>query len=202
MQIWNSGFSLSFNFIKSTKMEKLKKAHHPPHIYLDNSIYFITARIYQKEKIINTDQKKKILFENLWSEFGKVGYKLYAWSILDNHYHIEFETKLGKNLGEALSLIHGRTAFEINKIDNTRGRKVFQNYLDHCICNKKDFYQHFNYIHHNPVKHKYVKNQDEVLDYKFCSYKQWVAKKGKEWINSCFETYPIIDFTVDGDDTK
>ena len=108
---------------------ELKKIHHPPHIYLNNSIYFITARIYQKEKIFNTDQKKKIMFENLWNEFSRIGYKLYSWAILDNHYHIEFKTKLGKNLGKALNLIHGRTSFEINKLDNTRGRKIFQNYL-------------------------------------------------------------------------
>ena len=177
-----------------------KKIHHPPHIYLDNSIYFITARIYQKEKILNTDQKKKILFENLWNEFGKIGYNLYAWAILDNHYHIEFKTKLGNNLGEALNLIHGKTSFEINKLDNVRGRKIFQNYWDHCIRNEKDFYQHFNYIHHNPVKHKYVKNQDEVSNYKFCSYKQWINKRGEDWTSDCFATYPIIDFTVEGDD--
>ena len=105
---------------------EFKKTHHPPHIYSDNSIYFITARIYQKEKIFNTDQKKKILFENLWNEFSNIDYKLYSWVILDNHYHIEFKTKLGKNLGKVLNLIHGKTSFEINKLDNTRSRKIFK----------------------------------------------------------------------------
>ncbi|MCK5413092.1 MAG: transposase [Candidatus Pacebacteria bacterium] len=129
------------------------KIHHPPHIYQDDSIYFVTARTYQKEKIFNTDQKKKILFKNLWNEFSKIDYRLYAWVILDNHYHIEFKTRLGRNLSKAINLIHGRTAFEINKIDNKKGRKIFQNYLDYCIRHEKDFYRHFNYIHHNPVKH-------------------------------------------------
>jgi len=179
---------------------ELKKIHHPPHIYSDNSIYFITARVYQKEKIFNTDQKKKVLFENLQDEFHKAGYKLYAWVILDNHYHLEFKTKFGKDLSKILNFVHGRTSFEINKLDKTKGRKVFQNYLDHCIRGEKDFYRHFNYIHHNPVKHKYVKNQEEVFGYKFCSYRQWIIKKGKEWVGSCLEIYPIIDFAVDEND--
>ena len=34
----------------------------------------------------------------------------------------------------------------------------------------------------------------------FAVYRQWITKKGKEWIDSCFETYPIIDFTIEGDD--
>ncbi len=179
---------------------KPEKIHHPPHIYLDDSVYFITAGIYRKEKILDTDRKKKILLENLWNEFGKIGYSLYSWAILDNHYHIEFKTKIGKTLGKALNFAHGRTSFEINKLDNKKGRQIFQNYLDYCIRDKKDFYRHFNYIHHNPVKHKYVKNQGEVFDYKFCSYRQWIDKKGKEWVDSCFEAYPIIDFTAEGDD--
>jgi len=176
-----------------------KKFHHPPHIYKDDSIYFITARTYQKEKIFNTDQKKKILFKNLRNEFSKIDYKLYAWAILDNHYHIEFKTKFGSNLGKTLNFIHGRTAFEINELENISGRKIFQNYLDYCIRDEKDFYRHFNYIHHNPVKHQYVKTQEEVSDYKFCSYKNWVEKKGKDWVDSCFETYPIIDLTAGGE---
>ena len=176
------------------------KLHHPPHIYLDNSIYFLTARVYKKEKIINTNQKKKILLKNLRNEFYKAGYKIYAWIILDNHYHLEFKTKYGKKLGEMLNLIHGKTSFEINKIDNIKGRKIFQNYWDRCVRDEKDFYKYFNYIHHNPVKHKYVKTQKEVLKDQFCSYKQWVEKKGEEWMGDCFATYPIMDFTVEGDE--
>ncbi len=176
------------------------KLHHPPHLYLDDTIYFLTARVYKKEKIINTNQKKKILLKNLWSEFYKAGYKIYAWTVLDNHYHIEFITRRGKDLGEMLNLIHGRTSFEINKIDGIRGRKIFQNYWDRCIRDEKDFYFHFNYIHHNLVKHGYVKTQDDVLKYPFCSYQQWMNKKGEEWMSDCFAKYSVLDFTAEGDE--
>ena len=44
-----------------------------------------------------------------------------------------------------------------------------------------------------------MKIQEEVLKNQFCSYKQWIEKKGEEWISDCFATYPIIDFTVEGD---
>jgi putative transposase len=180
-------------------MKVKSHVHHPPHIYLNDSIYFLTARTYKKEKIINTDLKKRILLRNLWNEFYKAGYKLYVWVVLDNHYHIEFKTKYGKELGRILNLIHGKTSFEINKLDNTKSRKVFQNYWDRCIRNEKDFYQHFNYAHHNPVKHGYVRTQEEVLDYPFCNYRQWMDKKGREWMRDCFERYSIVDFTIEGD---
>ena len=80
-----------------------------------------------------------------------------------------------------------------------KGGGVWNQYQDYCIRNEKDFYYHFNYIHHNPVKHKYVNEQSDVLGYEFCSYRKWIEKKGKEWMNDCFEKYPIKDFTVEGE---
>ncbi|MFQ5753938.1 MAG: hypothetical protein ACE5HI_18270, partial [bacterium] len=68
---------------------------------------------------------------------------------------------------------------------------------DYCIRDEKDFWVHFNYIHYNAVKHQYANSMKE---YKFSSYNNWVDKKGENWVLSCFEKYPIIEFQVDGDD--
>ena len=95
--------------------------------------------------------------------------------------------------------INANISRRINHSDNQKGRKIFQNYWDRCIRDEKDFYQHFNYTHHNPIKHKYIGTQQKCCEYKFCSYKQWADKKGEEWLDSCFETYPIVDFTIEAD---
>ena len=175
----------------------MAKKHHPPHLYLDDTIYFLTARVYGKQHLLDTKEKKRLLLDIIKKIFLKYRFKIYAWVILDNHYHIEFKTNLGKNLSKVMQYIHGQCSFEINKLENSKGRKIFQNYWDHCIRNEHDFYSHFNYIHHNPVKHGYV---SEMVDYHFSSYKYWCDKKGKEWMNSCFHTYPIIDFSLNQDD--
>jgi len=168
------------------------KLHHPPHIFIDDTYYFLTARTYQKQRIFNTGKKKAFLLDSLKAEFRKRSYNLFAWVILDDHYHIEFRARKADDLSKIINAVHGQVSFLINKADNSRGRKVFQNYWDHSIRDEKDFWRHFNYIHHNPIKHGYVKNME---DYKFSSYNEWVNKEGKEWLNSCFELYPIIDFT-------
>jgi putative transposase len=82
-------------------------------------------------------------------------------------------------------------------MDNARGRKIFQNYWDHGIRDEADFWKHFNYIHHNPVKHSYTKG---MSDYNFSSYNYWLKKKKQDWIDSCFEFYPIVDFSVNEND--
>ena len=176
------------------------KKHHPLHIYENEMIYFITARTTKKEKLFNTSEKKKILYQELKKFLEKYCYQLYAWVILDNHYHLLFKTKIGKNLEYFISDLHSASSKNLNKLDNQKGRNVWYQYWDYCPRNEKDFYQHFNYIHHNPVKHGYVKTQEEVLKNQFCSYRRWVDKKGEEWMGDCFATYPIIDFTVEGDE--
>ena len=176
------------------------KEHHPPHIYEDDTIYFITARTIKGEKFFNTDEKKKILLQELKRFLENYCYQSYTWVILDNHYHLLFKTKIGKDLKYFISDLHSASSKNLNKLDNQKGRNIWYQYLDYCPRNEKDFYFHFNYIHHNPVKHGYVKTQEEVLKNQFCGYKQWVDKKGEEWMSDCFAAYPIIDFTVEGDE--
>jgi len=178
-------------------MQTIPKEHHPYHLYLDDTIYFLTSSIYQSQHLLNTSAKKQLVFESIRQYFTKYCFKLYAWVILDNHYHIEFKTRIGRDLQKALQFIHGGCSFKINGWDNKRGRKIFQNYWDHCIRDAKDFYNHFNYIHQNPVKHGYVKN---IEDYPFSSYQYWSKKKGVEWIKSLYREYPILDFTVEQDE--
>ena len=36
-------------------------------------------------------------------------------------------------------------------------------------------------------------------DYKFSSYHDYINTKGEEWLQDCFERYPVIDFTVSED---
>jgi len=184
--------------INKTKMPNTKDFH-PPHIYQDGSLYFIAAKTIEGERYFNSDDKKNMLLEVLKKASKKFGILLYAWVILDNHYHLLFELSEGKDLWKFIKNINDNSSRILNEFDGRKGRSVWYQYWDYCIRNEKDFFLHFNYIHHNPVKHKYVSSQDEVLDYKFCSYGRWVEKKGGEWTADCFERYPIKDFTVEGD---
>lgn len=171
----------------------MTKIHHPPHLFIDNQYYFITARTYQKQKIFDNNEKKSILQNSLKAEFRSGGYELVAWVVLSNHYHILFQATNAKTISNIINYLHGKTSYLINKKDNKKGRKIFQNYWDYCIRNEEDYWKHFNYIHHNPIKHKLV---DNLKKYQFSSYDYWITIKGEEWMNSCFENYPIIDFTI------
>ena len=175
----------------------MSKQHHPFHLYLDDTVYFLTSRVRNSCPVLNTDEKKCMLLSLIKQVFSELGLVLYAWVILNTHYHLEFKTQRGRDLPKAFQTIHGRCSYKVNKLDDCRGRKVFQNFWDRCIRDQRDFYVHFNYIHHNPVKHGYVTQMD---DYPFSSYQYWCEKKSEEWLLSCFNAYPIVDFTLEQDD--
>ncbi|MCK5085358.1 transposase [Candidatus Parcubacteria bacterium] len=176
------------------------KQRHPPHWYQDNTTYFITSRTVNAKKYFNDYDKKNIIYNILREGIKKFKIDLYTFVILDNHYHLLFKIKKGLELSGFMGYVNGKSSKILNEIENKQGRKVWYQYWDRCIRNEKDFFLHFNYEHHNPVKHGYVKLQEEVLNYKFCSYKNWINEKGAEWMNDCFTRYSIKDITIDYDE--
>ncbi|MFQ6083573.1 MAG: transposase [Candidatus Aminicenantia bacterium] len=175
------------------------KKHIPFHLYLENAIYFVTAGTLNKRKFFDVGEKKGILKTRLNSACSKFMVELFAWVILSNHYHLLFQFKknLSLGLGKFIGFINGGSAFDLNKLENKKGRQIWWNYWDNCIRNEETFYKRFNYIHHNPVKHNHSKNLE---DYKFSSYNFYINKFGSEYINSIWERYPIIDFSDEQDD--
>jgi len=72
---------------------------------------------------------------------------------------------------------------------------IWYQYVDRVIRSEEDYYRHLNYIHQNPVKHKYATKMD---DYEFSSIHKFVEEEGKDWVVGCFESYPIVDFEPEG----
>jgi putative transposase len=171
------------------------KDHRPPHIYLDKQFYFLTVRCFEGQPYFKN--KQNLVIKTIVKTIKQFNYGIYAWAILDNHFHLLI--KVEKEFKKFIQILNGRISFNINEFDKIRKRKVIYQYWDHCIRDEADFYKHFNYIHNNPIKHGIVKNIEELYKYEYSSFNTWLKKKGREWILSSFEEYPILDFTVEGD---
>lgn len=172
-------------------MPKIDK-HRPPHIYSGESVFFITASTWNKDGFITGDEKKELLKNCIFEFANKYGANIFAWVILDNHYHVEFEINDSNKVPEFIRYAHGKSAKLINDTDGKRDRKIWYQYWDSAIRGEIDFWKRFNYIHQNPVKHKYC---SKMSDYNFSSYSEYDSK----WLDDCFVKYPIIDFVVDRD---
>lgn len=173
------------------------KLFHPPHIYHDKALYFITARTVNRQKFFNTFEKKNAFLDCLSKAVEKFNFELSAWVLLINHYHIILKTGIGNALGIFINNLHANSARNINNLDNKPGRQVWYQYWDRCIRSEKDLYTRLNYIHHNPVKHKEI---NKLENYQWSSYNEYINKHGIDWVNDCFKSYPIIDFTLELED--
>jgi putative transposase len=135
---------------KNLKMPQ--ESHHPPHIYLDDTWYIVTGAIHEKRLLLRPQGYKDLLRDQLKLLAAEFGLQLAAWVILDNHYHVLIKSRLGSKLPQFFRRLHGRTSYDLNGRDRTRGRQVWHNYWDTCIRSETDYWTQFNYIHHNPVK--------------------------------------------------
>ena len=171
------------------------QTHRPPHIIHPDSLYFITASTWNKDKFFDDDAKLTTFASLLYRDIEMYGIKLEAWVVLPNHYHIIINVSKSNLLPRFIRKFHSDSALYINKLDNKK-RKVWYQYWERLIKTEKDFYTRINYIHNNCIKHGISSNMN---DYKFSSYHDYVNMKGKEWLQDCFERYPVTDFTVSED---
>ena len=167
--------------------------HNPPHLFRDRAMYMVTAGTYQKQSVIYTDERKMFWYDTLKYVLEKYGWRLYAWVVLDNHYHV----LLGNNaksgdfavqstISSIISSLHKYTSRRWNTQDNAKGRKVWWNYWDSCVSDENAYYSRINYIHWNPVKHGYTFLPEK---YKFSSYNLFI-EIDKYGLKDIEERYP------------
>ena len=57
------------------------------------AIYHVMARGNRRERIVIDDEDRKRFEVALEEVVGKMGWTLYAWVLMGNHYHLVFKTR-------------------------------------------------------------------------------------------------------------
>jgi len=189
---------------------------HPPHIYEYNACYFLTGSIVHRQWLLDIDSKRILVREVLKEAIEQYGIRLYAWVILADHYHLLLKTSDAAPIYKFIKRLHGDSAIQLNKLDNTPGRQVWYQYWDRFPRNERDFWAYFNYIHLNPIKHGYVRVSDGILvvegkqvkiapgqaldvhqclaQYPHSSYHYYMREYGEEFLTDAWMRYPIPDY--------
>jgi len=145
--------------------------HNPPHLFLSNATYIITASTYKRKRFFLTEDLRSLLLSSILHYFSKYSWCIKAYAILANHYHLlALASENNTSLSIIINNIHRYTAHKINEINSTPGMKVWWNYWDTCLTYENSYYARLNYIHFNPVKHGYV---DDPTKWKFSSYNEF-----------------------------
>lgn len=90
--------------------EVFRGKHRREHWYIDNQVYFITARCRDRYPAFASESCKAIFWDRFAWYTQQFGFVPWVTSLLDNHYHTIGYLKTGANLGPMMQRLHGSVA--------------------------------------------------------------------------------------------
>ncbi len=151
--------------------ETFKTAHHnPPHLFLPDTLYMLTACIYQREPLLRSP-KRKMEWAEIFLKSAEIHkWQVVAWIVLHSHYHAVVRSpENAATLSKFVGSYHKFTARKWNEEDHAAGQKVWWNYWDTCLQSEREYSTRLRYIFWNPVKHRLCYAPEE---YRFSNYKE------------------------------
>ncbi len=155
----------------------------------DSSRYLITAACYEHREHIGYSLARMDMFQKrLLTVLSDNACEVFAYVILPNHYHVLVQCPDVVLLRKELGALHGSCSYQWNKEEQASGRKVFHGSAETIQKSDRHFHASMNYVHHNPVRHGYVKFWQEWPWSSACEY---LATVGKAEARRIWLTYPI-----------
>lgn len=124
--------------------------------FLSDAYHLITAGTFQKRALIQPDSRKEMLLESLDFNCYKSGWRLLAYVILDNHYHLIVETPARDHsrMAHIIQSAHSFSAYHWRREDPTIRSRIWWNYWDTPIDHQESLLRHINWVHLNPASHR------------------------------------------------
>ncbi len=175
------------------RQQQQRPLHSPPHWeYKGQHQFLVTAACYEHAPIIGASFVRMTDCETeLLAVCAAWASTIYAWCVLPNHYHVLLRTDQIAALRAALGQFHGRTAYQWNGAEQRRGRKVWFNCVERLIESHGHFWASVNYVHHNPVKHRYVTRWQE---WTWSSATAYLENLGTERAAQLWHEFPILNY--------
>ncbi|NEW61692.1 transposase [Sulfurovum sp. bin170] len=140
-------------------------------MYRQNHSYFLTMVTYRRNPILI--ENIELLRESFRYSKSKFDYKIEAIVVLPDHIHMIIKPKIRTEYPEIIRSIKNYFSrhcplqyyqhIEQSKSRRKEGYKPIwqKRFYEHTIRNEKDFILTEAYIYHNPVKHGWVKNEQD-----------------------------------------
>jgi putative transposase len=173
------------------RLDRKRPWHSPPHVRVPQTAIHLTAACYEHKPYIGTSLDRMCDFtECLLAHLKSIVREILAWCVLPNHYHVLVLTENNLELVRSVGRFHGLTSYKWNAEEGLRGRRVFFRCLDKPIRSERHLHATVNYIHHNPVRHQYVRRW---LDWPWSSAHDYFESLGREELMRRWREYPVLN---------
>lgn len=153
-----------------------------PRLTYPGAFHHVTSRGINGEKILAGDEDKRYFLELLAKSSKLNGICIFAFCLMDNHYHLVVENRSGR-LSHFLRQLNGQYGMYYRKKTLSQGY-VFQNRF-HSSLIQDDGYLTLaiRYVLLNPIK---VGLAAAATDYAWSSASAYFTKSGNEWLETDF----------------
>jgi REP element-mobilizing transposase RayT len=138
------------------------------------AVYHIISRGNYRKDLFTHEKTAEAFERSIFEAAERCRWKLYAYVIMSNHYHLAVQTP-EPNLVEGMRWLQSTFATRFNRFRNERGH-VFQGRYKSLLINEdRPLLGLINYIHLNPVRAKLC-TVDELKGYERSSYPKYFKR--------------------------
>ena len=151
----------------------------PLRLEFAGALYHLTARGNARADIFLNDDDRALFLELLGKEISQQGWRLYAYCLMSNHYHLLIETP-ESNLVAGMRRLNGVYTQAFNRRHQRVGH-VFQGRYKSIVVDKDSYGLELSrYIVFNPVRARMVKRPQ---DWRWSSYRATAGQaQAPEWL--------------------
>jgi REP element-mobilizing transposase RayT len=136
------------------------------------AFYHVMARGNRREVIFRNDADRELFLRTLGEACTRSGWRVHAWVLMNNHYHLLIET-LEANLVAGMQWLQNTYTRRFNMRHRVWGRLFGDRYKAVLVEGGGGYYYQtlLDYIHLNPVRAKLIRpwREQSLLDYKWSS---------------------------------
>lgn len=155
-----------------------------PRIEYEGAVYHVMCRGDRGEPIFSDDRDHKLFLDTLAEACGRTGWRVHAFVLMGNHYHILLETPEA-NLSDGMRWLQGTYTKRYNIRHNQFGHLFQGRYKAVVVDPGGDYFSTLaSYIHLNPARAKCFDLERETLEqYRWSSYLLYLQpSKRPNWL--------------------
>lgn len=140
--------------------------------YVPNSTVFVTNVVHRREPIFANEEYLDLFRQILQTTKELHPFIMIAYVFLPDHMHLLFRPVGGSNFSKIMQSAKSYFTYSYKEMLGIDGSMKFwqKRFRDHLIRDDRDFENHINYIHYNPIKHGYVTRPE---DWPHSSFGHW-----------------------------
>jgi REP element-mobilizing transposase RayT len=147
-------------------------------------VYHVMARGNQGQKIFADDKDRQMWLATLAQTWQRTGWRIHAWTLMGNHYHLLLETP-EPNLVSGMKWLQGTYTQRYNARHRQRGHLFQGRYRAVPVeADSPNYFQTVStYIHLNPARAKLIRiGEQKLWEYPWSSYPAYVRQGPPEWL--------------------